>query len=120
MNVKIVLYEYYNTTIHKMLGFLKTNTTIHKMLGFLKTNTIIAFNMCKIYLIWICIHYLAGILYCRYCTQTTFIGFILSPFMVGSPHCIAFRWIIYNGGIVITNMWLILGTWIAAHLLSHR
>ena len=85
---------------------------------FIRTNAIIAFNMCKIYLLWIFIHHLAGILYCRYCTPTTLIGLLLSPFMVATPHCVAFRWIIYNGGVVITNMWIILGTWIAAYLLS--
>jgi hypothetical protein len=26
------------------------------------------------------------------------------------------RWVIFNGGNIITNMWLILGTWIASRL----
>jgi hypothetical protein len=89
------------------------------MLDFVKTNVIILFNVCKIYLLWICIHHLAGMLYCRYCTPPTFIGFMLSAFMAATPQCVAFRWVIYNGGFVITNMWIMLGTWIAAYLLSN-
>jgi hypothetical protein len=41
----------------------------------------------------------------------SFLGFLLSPFMALSPHCQAFRWVIYNGGNIINMMWLLLGNW---------
>jgi hypothetical protein len=69
-----------------------------------------------IYIVWIIIHYIAGILYSIYCTPNTFIGFLISPFLVLTPHCRAFRWIIYNGGLIITDIWIVLGTWMTTKL----
>lgn len=74
------------------------------------------FNAFGIYLLWILLHYLCSHLYVYYCTPGTFIGFITSPIVVPLPHCQAFRWIIYNGGNSITNMWIILGLWVTKHL----
>lgn len=69
-----------------------------------------------IYLVWIIIHYIAGVLYSMYCTPNTIIGFLISPFLVLTPHCKVFRWIIYNGGLIITDIWIVLGTWITAKI----
>jgi len=73
-------------------------------------------NAFGIYLLWIALHYTCSHLYVYYCTPSTFIGFIISPILVPLPHCHAFRWVIYNGGNSITNMWFILGLWITKHL----
>jgi hypothetical protein len=64
-----------------------------------------------IYFVWICIHYCASHLYVRLCTRGTFIGFILSPFLVSSPHCQALRWCILQGANQIVLMWATIGTW---------
>jgi len=77
------------------------------------------FEICGIYLLWICIHYFAGILYVHFCTPSTFIGFITSPLLAVTHECTAIRWIIYTGGNVISNMWIICGTWITSHLLKN-
>uniref|UniRef100_A0A6C0HH38 Uncharacterized protein n=1 Tax=viral metagenome TaxID=1070528 RepID=A0A6C0HH38_9ZZZZ len=69
-----------------------------------------------IYVVWICIHYLAGILYSYFCTPATLIGFITSSLLAITPECRALRWIIYNGGNTISDMWIIIGTWIASKL----
>jgi len=69
-----------------------------------------------IYLAWIVCHYLAAHLYVYLCTPVTIIGFILSPFMVAAPHCQALRWTVYNGGVTIMNMWVLLGAWIISKL----
>ena len=76
----------------------------------------IAFEIIGIYLLWIVIHHLSGILYHKFCTPSTIIGFIISPFIVLTPYCSGLRWIIFNGGNIITNMWLICGTWFASKL----
>ena len=73
-------------------------------------------NLFGIYLLWIVLHYMASHLYVQYCTPNTIIGFISSPIVSPLPHCQAFRWIIYNGGNSIMNMWLILGLWLMKHL----
>jgi hypothetical protein len=70
-----------------------------------------------IYLLWIYLHYFASHLYIEYCVPHTIKGFIMSPFMVSTPHCKGLRWIIYNGGNNITNMWSLVGTWIYARLI---
>ena len=45
-------------------------------------------------------------------------GFILSPFMVATPHCQGLRWIVYNAANMINNMWIVCGTWIGSKLLN--
>ena len=69
-----------------------------------------------LYVVWICIHYFAGILYSQYCTPLSMIGFITSALLAITPECKALRWIIYNGGNVISDMWIIFGTWVAIKL----
>ena len=69
------------------------------------------------YFIWIYLHYFASHLYVEYCVPNTIQGFLISPFMVSTPHCQGLRWLIYNGGNTITNMWSLIGTWIYAKLL---
>jgi len=71
-----------------------------------------------IYLLWICIHYVAGNVYAYLCTPTTFTGFITSPFLAVTPECKAIRWVIYNGGNIINDMWIIVGTWVSRYLLQ--
>jgi hypothetical protein len=68
-------------------------------------------------LLWIFLHYFASHLYVRYCVPNTIQGFLVSPFMVSTPHCQGLRWMIYNGGNNITNMWTLVGTWIYSKLL---
>jgi hypothetical protein len=69
-----------------------------------------------IYLAWIIGHYIAAHLYVYFCTPATFMGFALSPFMVAAPHCQALRWTVYNGGVTIMNMWVLLGAWLVSKM----
>jgi hypothetical protein len=75
------------------------------------------FQLVLMYLLWITLHFVASHLYARFCVPLTFFGFLLAPFMVPTPHCQALRWTIYNGGLAITNMWVVLGAWIIKNLL---
>lgn len=63
------------------------------------------------YLTWITLHYLAIHLYPMYCAPLTISGFILSPFMVAAPHCIAMRWLATEGANVIVTMWVAFGAY---------
>ncbi len=80
----------------------------------------IVFGVGGIYLLWICLHYVASHLYVKFCVPTTIVGFLLSPFMVSTPHCQGLRWIVYNAANMINNMWIIFGTWICSTLLNYN
>ena len=64
------------------------------------------YSFCGYYIMWILLHYAAIHLYPEFCAPYTILGFILSPFMVSAPHCIAMRWIISEGSSIITAMWI--------------
>jgi hypothetical protein len=70
-----------------------------------------------IYLLWIVLHYMAAHLYVKLCVPNTIIGFLISPFMIATPHCVGLRWIIYNAATIINNMWCLMGSWICSTLL---
>jgi hypothetical protein len=74
------------------------------------------FELSSIYLLWIILHYISGILYCKYCTPESIFGFLASPVLAAAPHCRAIRWIISTGGDIIVNMWVVIGTWVGAKL----
>ena len=63
------------------------------------------------YLVWISLHYACSHLYVEYCVPKGVIGFLYSPFMTPMPHCVAMRWVVYNGGKVIEVMWFMAGKW---------
>ena len=73
-------------------------------------------NISGIYLIWISLHFIASQLYIYYCVPKTLYGFIMSPLMIPAPHCQGLRWVVYNSANIITNMWVILGTWVCSVL----
>lgn len=88
--------------IYKFL--IKTST-------FLLKSLIMLFKVSGIYLLWICLHYFSAHLYIKFCVPDTIIGFLISPFMIATPHCQGLRWIVYNAAGIINNMWILIGTW---------
>jgi hypothetical protein len=72
----------------------------------------------SLYLFWIMLHYCSAQMYVYYCAPRGFYGFLISPFLVAAPHCRAIRWIIHNGGNMVDNMWLILGTWLCSKIIT--
>ena len=75
-------------------------------------------DVAGIFIIWIIIHYTAAKFYPTFCAESGVFGFIKSIFVAQAPHCIAMRWIIYNGGIVINSMWLAISIWISSKLFN--
>ncbi len=61
-------------------------------------------------------HYLASHAYTYACTPNTIIGFIASPFLVTTPYCNAYRWMIYHGASYINTMWVGIGLWCLAKI----
>ena len=70
-----------------------------------------------IYILWIFLHYVSAHLYTSYCVPNTLYGIIISPILTTTPHCQGLRWIIYNGGNQINNMWITLGSWLCLKIL---
>ena len=70
------------------------------------------------FILWIIIHYVSSNLYHRFCAELTLIGFIKSMFVAQTPHCIALRWVIYNGGLAINNMWISIAFWVTTKILK--
>jgi hypothetical protein len=66
-----------------------------------------------IYILIITIHYVTANIYPYFCTPRTILGLFLTPFLALSPQCEGLRWIVYNTGIQIRNMWV----WVASYLL---
>ena len=79
---------------------------------FIFKTTIFLSKISGIYLLWICLHYFSAHLYIKFCVPDTIIGFLMSPFMIATPHCQGLRWIVYNAAGIINNMWILIGTWI--------
>jgi len=69
-------------------------------------------NVAGIYIGWIFLHMIAANLYPIYCAEWSIWGVIKSAFVAPAPHCQALRWVINNGGTMINQMWIVLGTWI--------
>ncbi len=86
--------------------------------GVVKTLIVNLWRLAGIYLIWIGMHYCAAWLYSYWCTPWGIVGFLVTPFLVASPHCYAFRWCIVHGAETITAMWVVLGTWLVTRLVS--
>lgn len=78
-----------------------------------------AYVASKVYVLWILLHYFASHLYVYYCVPKTLIGFIVSPFLIASPQCHSLRWVVYNGANIISNMWVILGSWLCSIMLTN-
>jgi len=72
----------------------------------------------QVYILWIALHFVASHLYIHVCVPQTWIGLLMSPFVIVTPQCQALRWVIFNGAMSVHNMWILLGTWFATSLLS--
>lgn len=76
-----------------------------------------AFAVSAIYIFWITLHFTTAHFYVQFCAYPSLYGFLLSPFLISSPHCAAMRWIFTKGGTLIDGMWIILGTWLCSKVL---
>jgi hypothetical protein len=80
---------------------------------------VLAWKCSNVYIFWISVHYVTSHVYPYFCADLSFIGFAKSPFMVIAPHCKGLNWLHQTSTLAIENMWVILGTWIAAQLVPN-
>ena len=71
------------------------------------------------YVAVVIIHYSSAHAYTRYCVPLGWYGFSISPFIISTPHCQAFRWAIHHFSRSIEIMWTVLGTWMATNTVRH-
>jgi hypothetical protein len=83
-----------------------------KVVSFTLRTTIFLFKISGIYILWIGLHYFSAHLYVKFCVPNSVVGFIMSPFMIMTPHCQGLRWIVYNAANIINHMWILIGAWI--------
>ena len=76
------------------------------------------YDVAGIFILWIIIHYVSANLYSNFCAELTVYGFVKSIFVSQTPHCIAMRWIIYNGGNAINSMWISFALWITTKFIK--
>ena len=98
--------------ISKSKLFDKIYEYLNKLISFIFRISIFLFKISGIYMLWICLHYFSAHLYIKFCVPNSIIGFIMSPFMISTPHCQGLRWIVYNAANIINHMWILIGAWI--------
>tara|TARA_B100000989_G_scaffold293586_1_gene271203 strand:- start:9 stop:365 length:357 start_codon:yes stop_codon:yes gene_type:complete len=62
------------------------------------------------------IHFISANLYPKFCAPLTFIGAIMTPFVIVTPHCQALRWVIDWSGSQICNAWVWLGGYLVYYI----
>lgn len=68
-----------------------------------------------VYLGVILAHYITSNMYPYMCCRPNLLGFIMTPFMVVTPHCEAMRWVIHYSGDQIRNVWIWLGGYLVVY-----
>lgn len=59
------------------------------------------------------LHYIAANAYARWCTPSTLVGFLVSPFMTITPICSTLRWSIAIFGDYMTSIWIMVFAYIS-------
>jgi hypothetical protein len=106
-----IIQEENSSNYNKIVGGQIYNFSI-TILKFCFKTILVLLKASGIYLLWICLHYFSAHLYVKFCVPDTIIGFLMSPFMIATPHCQGLRWIVYNAAGIINNMWILIGAWI--------
>jgi len=69
-----------------------------------------------VYATWTALHQLAANMYADHCAPASVQGFFMSTILAPSPQCVAMRWCINKGSSAMISMWVVLGTWVASHM----
>jgi hypothetical protein len=60
-----------------------------------------------VYVAWILVHFLSAQFYPKLCAPMSGYGFLITPLLTPTPHCSAMRWMIYQGGVNIGQLWFL-------------
>jgi len=65
------------------------------------------------------VHFISSNIYPSLCCPFTVWGFIMTPFMIVTPHCQGLRWIIHYTGQQIHNAWIWLGGYLIWYVTNY-
>lgn len=65
------------------------------------------------------LHYVAANAYAKWCTPSTFIGFLASPFMTVTPVCSTLRWSITVFGDYMSSIWTMAFVYISKNVVVY-
>lgn len=87
---------------------------------FTRIKTFIESNLEFVYLFMMAtfLHFIAANAYAKWCTPSTFFGFLISPFMTVTPVCSGLRWSITIFGDYLSSFWTTLILWISASMIK--
>ena len=115
-NIPIIITYLFWIFIHEFssryINFKKPSNIIYKL------NDYKIIYLFKTYFIWIFLHYLASYLYVKLCNHYSIFGFIISPIISNSVHCVAIRWVIIEGSNIILLMWIEFGKYVSSHIVK--
>ena len=75
-------------------------------------------NIVCVYFGIVMAHFICSNVYPVWCCNNTWYGFIMTPFMVVTPHCEALRWVMHYTGEQIRNVWLWIGSYLVYYITS--
>ena len=78
------------------------------------------YNFIGVYFLWILLYYVGSNLHSYYCTPLTWWGFLITPFIVETPHCKLMRWIIAKGPDNINLFWTFMATIAARYMVLDK
>lgn len=70
--------------------------------------------------LWSVVNYIAPQLYVLWCVPRTIIGFLMSPFAIAMPQCVALRWAIAASADTIKTIFVLIGTWIVSSFFTNN
>ena len=70
--------------------------------------------------LWSLVNYIAPQLYVLWCVPRTIIGFLMSPFAIAMPQCVALRWAIAASADTIKTIFVLIGTWIVSSFFTNN
>lgn len=61
-------------------------------------------------------HFIASNMYAKMCAPLSFMGYLMMPFIIVTPHCNALRWVIQCTGEQIGKTWIWFGGYLVLHV----
>ena len=107
-----------NSSVSNQGAFKTAREHIRTIIPTVKPFITSAYKVSALYLFWVTLHYVTAQLYVKYCAYPSLYGFIISPFLISAPHCMAMRWVFNKGGTLIEGMWILLGTWLCSKIIT--
>lgn len=88
--------------------------TFNGVVAFLQSNS----DFIYLFLMASFLHFIAANAYAKWCTHSSLVGFLLSPFMTVTPVCSTLRWSITIFGDYLASIWTLAFLWISTNVVK--